>query len=356
MTDKKLDQILKQALAPEIDDSEIIVRGKLREQQVNMNKKKMVRRSFPAAAAIAGILFLGGVTAYAAGTHFGLFAFTKQSAEQIPETAKELIVEDVQQTVQEDASIVDCTVEEALCDQNTIMLVCEISAKEQGKYLFVPEYATEDDDMGEWSRISGISAGDYAKEKGLTIACIGGGITNTEELGIPHESMECRSISDDAMAIYIRCDKENKAKSMDVEFSTTARVLPEGEITKCISTFALEDLATASVVGYSATLKGADNPSYAVTNAELIQTKLGTYLDVNYSTESESPESVTFKVKDAEGKEITTIGGSGIELKDDGTYYERLIMNKMDPGEEFVLEFYDYMRNKVCESYRMSLK
>ena len=38
MTDERLNQILKQALAPEIDDSEIKVRRKVRNSTMNMKK------------------------------------------------------------------------------------------------------------------------------------------------------------------------------------------------------------------------------------------------------------------------------------------------------------------------------
>ena len=62
MTDDRLDQILKQALAPEIDDSEIQVRRKKREHKMNM--RKILAGSLVACAALAMVV---------AGANFNIF-------------------------------------------------------------------------------------------------------------------------------------------------------------------------------------------------------------------------------------------------------------------------------------------
>lgn len=60
MTDERLDQILKQALAPEIDDSEIKIRRKVRNSTMNM--KKIVAAGLVACAALILVV---------SGGHFG---------------------------------------------------------------------------------------------------------------------------------------------------------------------------------------------------------------------------------------------------------------------------------------------
>ena len=50
MTDERLEQILKQALATEIDDSEIQIRRKVRNSKMNM--KKIIARGLVACAAL----------------------------------------------------------------------------------------------------------------------------------------------------------------------------------------------------------------------------------------------------------------------------------------------------------------
>ena len=57
MTDERLDQILKQALAPEIDDSEIQIRRKVRTKKMNM--KKMITGGLVACAALS-LVVIGG--------------------------------------------------------------------------------------------------------------------------------------------------------------------------------------------------------------------------------------------------------------------------------------------------------
>lgn len=57
MTDERLDQILKQALAPEIDDSEIQIRRK--EGKTKMRIKKIITGGFAACAALA-VVVTGG--------------------------------------------------------------------------------------------------------------------------------------------------------------------------------------------------------------------------------------------------------------------------------------------------------
>ena len=61
MTDEKLDQILKQALTPEIDDSEIQIRRKDRNNQMKIRKR--ITGGLAACAALALVV---------AGGHFGL--------------------------------------------------------------------------------------------------------------------------------------------------------------------------------------------------------------------------------------------------------------------------------------------
>ena len=57
MTDERLDQILKQALSPEIDDSEIKLRGKVRKKKMNI--KKVVTYGIVACAALLIIAVAG---------------------------------------------------------------------------------------------------------------------------------------------------------------------------------------------------------------------------------------------------------------------------------------------------------
>ena len=96
MTDNKLDQILKQALAPEIDDSEIQIRRKVKTKKMNM--KRIIAYGLAACIALTLIVFggnlgrglrTGGNTASGAETESStadanVFAITVYAAE-LPE-------------------------------------------------------------------------------------------------------------------------------------------------------------------------------------------------------------------------------------------------------------------------------
>lgn len=87
MTDERLDQILKQALAPEISDAEIQIRRKVRNN--NMKKKKMFIGRLVACAALALVVtggFLGSLSWEKGDENNNLFVITAHAAE-LPEGA-----------------------------------------------------------------------------------------------------------------------------------------------------------------------------------------------------------------------------------------------------------------------------
>lgn len=90
MTDKKLDQILRQALTPDIDETEIMIRRKSREQKVTkVNLKKTIAGGVAACAALALIVTatnFGGISEMRGGnssdnTSGNYFAITANAAE-----------------------------------------------------------------------------------------------------------------------------------------------------------------------------------------------------------------------------------------------------------------------------------
>lgn len=87
MTDERLDQILKQALAPEISDAEIQIQRKVRNN--NMKKKKMFIGRLVACAALALVVtggFLGSLSSKKGDENNNLFVITAHAAE-LPEGA-----------------------------------------------------------------------------------------------------------------------------------------------------------------------------------------------------------------------------------------------------------------------------
>lgn len=94
----------------------------------------------------------------------------------------------------------------------------------------MPEDALPEDLMSNWSQIPDLTAEEYAAEKGLTIVCIGGGIVNTDELGIVEQSMDFLSVSEDAMRL------QSDFVLQDTSTTTTSTYLCGSE-RKCIRVY-----------------------------------------------------------------------------------------------------------------------
>lgn len=363
MRDEKLDQILKQALAPQIDDSEIIVHKKMRKKrEKGMNRKNRISR-FPMAAAIILAILIGtGGTVYAVFQYFGLLDFTDHLKEKIPQEAVELIEREIAQTPIEDGrnTFINLSVKEALCDSETIMIVYEVSAEESGKYLFIPEDATFGSNMSDWSNITGISAGEYAKQNNLEIINIGGGIVNRDELGIVESSMSFKSVSNDVMYVYVRSGKMSDVRHFDVTCVATARPSEAGSVNDVIRQevkFTLEDMSEADIFSYLPVGQTGHDTETEIVGAQVIQTELGTYIDVHFhNNQGNFPDNISFRIKESDGTGIDSIGGSGIEVNEDGTYRERLILNKKDFSGDFILEIYDYHEGTIYNSMQMRLE
>ncbi|MDO4333776.1 MAG: hypothetical protein Q4C58_13980 [Eubacteriales bacterium] len=309
-----------------------------------------LRKAAAAAAALAVLVGAGGIV-YAAGRYFGIIDFSKRMPENVPAEAVELIQSEIEQTKQEEGTgtIINCEVREALCDSQTITIVYEVSAKESGKYLFVPTDAVPEDNMSNWSSVTGKTAEEYAAEKNLTIVYIGGGIVNGEELGIAASSMEFLSVSDDIMDVYVRAEKANDAKSIEVDLVATAAIQGEENVMKNDIHFALQDLATTTKTVYLSNAEKPADAAYEIKRAEVIQTDLGTYVDIYYrNVNANDPEDgLTFRVLDQSGEAYATVGGSGVEWQEDDTYKQRIILNKCEMTGEIVLEAYDCYEKTV---------
>lgn len=370
------------------------------EMKKEHENKKGKNNVAAAALLIAALIGTSGV-AYAASKYYGLLEFAKQGVEQIPEDAAgfidtEIVPEKVDET---EDSIMDCSLKEALADSETIMIVYEVSALEQGKYLFIPEDAIPSDNMSDWSDIKGVTAREYADANGLEIVNIGGGITNREELGIGVESLSFKSVGDDAMDIYVRAEKDNDSKNLEVVCTATAMiegqentVYPDGNgdgkggdsinggtkdsdydgddavkeddekelmtgVMKKNITFTLQDMTSVKTSDYSVVSKDMEDESYNIEDASVLQTELGTYIDIHFNSTLEYDDMfITFHILDEKGNVIDDIGGSGIEFNDDGSMKERIMFNKMDMGERFSIEVYNYEEGIMYGTFEMERK
>jgi len=315
---------------------------------ITNKKSKTNRMKYVAAVvAICVILVGAGTGVYAAMTHFGIVDFRNRFASSVPEEAKQQIQTDIEMNQDENDTIFEMTLLESLCDSETITLVYEVSAKETGKYLFVPEDAFPEDDMCNWSDIENISAKDYAAQNNLTIVNIGGGIENREELEIVDASMDFRSVKDDVMDVYVRCNVENSTNMMEVDAVATGIILGNQDVMRLVSHFELQDLSTTEKTLYTNIVEADSNAFYRIEKVEVIQTDLGTYVDIYYiNNEEDDDMSLSFHVMDDEGNIIEMAGGRASNLE--GNHYkERQIFDKTEFGDSISLEAYDWDEKNI---------
>lgn len=297
-----------------------------------------VRRAAAVAAIICAVAAFSAA-AYAAGTHFGLIDFTRGRTDEIPVSAAQLITDDIGQTRIGDteSGLVGCRVLEALCDSRSVSIVYEAAAAERGKYLFIPTDAIPEDDMSEWSDISGMTAREYAESKGLEIVNIGGGITNTDELGIASEALDFRMVVDDVMDICVRAFREKGGDNLNVECTATARPLGSSEVSRSAVSCTLRDASTVRAAVYEPVGDAELSDNIRVLRAELCETELYSYIDVYFAAvDDKYAESVTFAALAPDGSVINIAGGCGIE-KHGGVYVDSIVYSGADFGNSFVL-------------------
>lgn len=327
---------------------------------MNNSRREKNKRHFLAVAAIVTVvlcILVGGVSVHVARTYFGLLDFTKESQETISEEAQTIIKNNIDQTIDtvDDDVFFDCVVKGALYDGESFMIVYEVSAKESGKYLFIPMDAEVTDDINEWCKIrqSGISASEYASDHSLTIVNIGGGITNSDELGVKSESLLFQSQDEDVMDIYVRGSINLKSDQIPVEYSVIAKIQPINETVKSTISFLLEDIGDADIISFKTQQIGENNPTCNITGIRIIQTALGTYMDVYFGSEEMIHNNIQFHIKDPSGTTIDILLGSGIEVGDDESFYERLILNETLIEDEFVIECYNFETGETYEAVAM---
>ncbi len=323
-------------------------------------KRKRMVFSYVKAAVLAAVCFaFVGTTAYAAGHYFGIFDFLKGSSRELPIEAEKLVIENIVQEKEDitEESVADYTVKEATCDRESIYIVIEASAKKSGKYLFVPEDAMGEEAISNWGMDSDMSASEYAASKGLAMVRIGGGIVNTEELGVSSSSIYFRSVSDDVMDIMIESGKGEKGKTMEVVCAGTA--VMEGaanmeDVMRSEIRFMLTDISESKVVDYvpadSGEIAGTD---IKLTKVSAIQTTIGTYLEI-YGEGTDNAPGLEFRIAgENRGKEN---GAEGMRQMESGEYVWKIRLEKIELGDTFTLEAYDCWEKTVYGEMELKIQ
>lgn len=321
--------------------------------EVNQMKKARNKiygmKNVAVAAVICIVLFGAGTGVYAAVKYFGILDFTSRISKEVPDEAASQIQTNIEAAQGDNDTIFNCSVKEALCDSQSITLVYEVSAKDKNKYLFIPTDALPGDLMSDWSSITDKTAQEYASENNLTIVNIGGGIMNTEDLGIAASTMDFLSNGDDVMDIYIHCGITESVKTMNIDFVATARISNSNDVMRLESSFKLQDMSTTTTDTYVCGEEISEEGFFKIEKAEVIQTDLGTYVDVFYINKNgQNPEDgLTFHIVDQSGSKYKSLGGSGIEWIDGDHYKQRCILSKSEIGDTLCIEAFDLFTKNV---------
>lgn len=251
-------------------------------------RRACARRKYWRAAVLAAAVCVLGTTVFAAGKYFGLFDFANWSQRKLPEEAKMLIETDISQTAVDVTgnNFVEFTVKEALCDSKSLFLVIEASAKESGKYFFMPTDAVLEDPVSNWGIESGSTVAEYVQENGLEPVAVNAGVKNADDLGIAVSNVSFRSASDDVMDIMIESGKNEEGNTLGVVCNGTARKYSDASVDAVMRSeirFTLTDISKSERFRYvpdgAGTVEGCE---VQVTAMEMILTELGTYVEVYY--------------------------------------------------------------------------
>lgn len=316
-------------------------------------------RALKAAALVLASVTLLGTGAYAAGKYFGILDFLRgngSAGAMPPAKAESLIVpvaeEEQQKTEITEGMAADYTVKEAMCDSESIYVVLEARAKERGRYFFVPEDAAAEDPVRNWGVDSDLSAGEYAAEKNLEIMHANAGIQNTDELGIAVSAIYFQWVEDDVMDIMIECGKTVKEQTLDVVCTGilwNESMTDMEDILRTEIRFSLTDISNAEAIAYEpADTAEIPGSSAVIEKAEVIQTKLGTYVEVIYrDNDTENFDIHSLRLAGSDGQEHIIRMPSGTEILGNGEYFFKMYLEKRELGDSILLEAYDEETKEV---------
>ena len=88
---------------------------------------------------------------------------------------------------------------------------------------------------------------------------------------------------------------------------------------------------------------------FEIDKADVIQTELGTYVDVYYRNDKgdDPKDGLIFRIVDQTGKAYESTGGSGVQCVETGLYSQRCMLNKCEIGETLYVEAFDCWGKEV---------
>lgn len=146
------------------------------ERKVYTMKKHNYKKT-AVAAALCGIILIGGVSAYAASGHLSLLSLFANESSDVKNSAVHLLQTEISQekaSNDKQAALATFDITEAICDKNQVIVQVEVKATDNEKYLLIPQDCEPELDHVSFLDIRGIdidnklTVAEYAKSLGKT--------------------------------------------------------------------------------------------------------------------------------------------------------------------------------------------
>ncbi len=226
---KKLDEMLYDSLKPE-DVPEPELNRRILERRSEKNMKKFNVRKAAAAAVIAGVVAMGGITAYAATQNISLLSVFKGESREVKENATQLLDTNVKQgdrVNEEQSKWAHFQIKEAICDRNQVAVLVEVRAAEPEKYLLVPAEFDPDTELVVNMDIKGVTGRQTIREYAESIGKKCMKVHTVVDCEASSESLSYSMDEKGVLYYTIRFDNEEKSRKLDYVCKTCVYP-PEG--------------------------------------------------------------------------------------------------------------------------------
>lgn len=309
--------------------------AKIRMEETDLMKKNDIRmfrvRKAVVAAAVCGLIVIGGASVYAAISHFSLLSLFSGETEQVQHNATKLLDDKVkQEKIADKKQIkwVNFKVREAICDNNHVIVNVAATAVEPEKYVLIPSFMEEQFDSMSSIGVKGedgkLSVSDYADKHGKKILKVDASVSQCKAAS---ESIQNVLEPDGTLLFIIEFNNEEKDRTLD--YSCITVVTPpmenatDDDLIRDEFKFTLVERSKSEKIRYVPLSKDkVEGTDLIIDSVTFNQSDLSTECTVKYHYAGEKSAWEKNKTKDLDimffmlddhGKIIETSEGGGAE-------------------------------------------
>ena len=309
--------------------------AKIRMEETDLMKKNDIRmfrvRKAVVAAAVCGLIVIGGASVYAAISHFSLLSLFSGETEQVQHNATKLLDDKVkQEKIADKKQIkwVNFKVREAICDNNHVIVNVAATAVEPDKYVLIPSFMEEQFDSMSSIGVKGedgkLSVSDYADKHGKKILKVNASVSQCKAAS---ESIQNVLEPDGTLLFIIEFNNEEKDRTLD--YSCITVVTPpmenatDDDLIRDEFKFTLVERSKSEKIRYVPLSKDkVEGTDLIIDSVTFNQSDLSTECTVKYHYAGEKSAWEKNKTKDLDimffmlddhGKIIETSEGGGAE-------------------------------------------